>query len=613
MQNQGRFSLEAMLRNAFALNQAGRLDDAARAAKGILKLQPKEPNALYLLGIVAHQQDDRKAAAQWFEKCRKADKNNIGAISGLAIIRMDERRHAEALKLFQRVLEKMPDDPPTLNNIGLAKKHLGDLNGAISFFERSVAAAPNYATARLNLGKALSDIGKVPQARTHYEEGLRLAPNLPDLHGAYADMLRFLGEHDRALDAFQRALQLDPGNLDYMVNYAGTLLEFGDTAQATGLLEKAMAAYPDNPVPALDLAEIVEADRTAGKERAAALYQTAIDIVDKRRGGDEEQAQVIHRLGRAYDKIGRHEEAFRCWKTAHDRWKQELASAGIGYRPSDHDANIDRIIDFFEANPRPVDHAFVSERAPIFVVGMMRSGTSLMEQILSSHSGIAGAGELMTLPDIVAMMESGRGHWTEALAGADAGRLEQYARRYLDAIRDLFPESPHIVDKLPANFLNVGLVRHLFPSATIIHTRRNAIDTALSIFMQKFSTNIVFCHDMQEIAHYYRGYRRIMEFWHALGSGAAGGRLRGHGRRPAGHHHAGDAGDRPGLGGQPGPVLRNRPRGQDSQPPAGPPAGLQILRGTLAAVRKPAPSPCRGPGRDATAPWPDQTGNGVEA
>jgi len=503
-----------MLRNAFGLNQAGRLDEAARAAKGILKLQPKEPNALYLLGIVAHQQGARKDAARWFEKCRKADPKNIGALSGLGIVRMDEGRYAEALKCFDSVLTQRPQDAATLNNVGLAKQRLGETTEAMGFYERAVSADPRYATARLNLGKALADLGDTERAREQYEAALRLAPNIAELHGHYADLLRFLGDQETALGSYRTALRLDPNNLDINVNCAGALVELGRTAEAEGILKAVMEKHPDSATPILDLAEIAEADRDSGKERARSLYQSAVALGASRAADRAKSPQVSHRLGRAYDKLGRHDEAFACWSAAHKAWKSAFAAAGVRYDPQQHVRYVDATMAFFDAHPAAPPHAFQDETCPIFVVGMMRSGTSLMEQILSSHSGIAGAGELMTLPAIVDDLQAGKLHWTEGLGQAGPEDLERMAQRYMSETRALYPDATHIIDKLPDNFLNVGLIRHLFPSALIIHTRRNPIDTCLSIFMQKFSARIQFGHDLTEIAHYYRCYRRIMAFWH---------------------------------------------------------------------------------------------------
>ncbi len=502
-----------MLRNAFGLNQAGRLDEAARAAKGILKLQPKEPNALYLLGIVAHQQGARKDAARWFEKCRKADPKNVGALSGLGIVRMDEGRYAEAVKCFNNVLTLMPEDAATLNNIGLAKQRLGETVQAMAFYDRAVKANPQFATARLNLGKAHADLGNTAQARRQYEAGLRLASNIAELHGHYADLLRFSGEHERALDSYRAALRLDPGNLDINVNYAGALVELSRREEAEQVLKAAIERHPKSPTPVLELAELAAADRENGPERARVLYQSAVDLAADA-GGETERPQVAHRLGRAYDKLGRYDEAFSCWSSAHRAWKEAYAAGGVGYDAERHAGNIDRTIAFFDGGPTPPAHAYGAETRPIFVVGMMRSGTSLLEQILSTHSAIAGAGELMTMPSIVDDLYAGGRHWTEGLRRAGAEDLENFARRYLADIQGRYGDASHVVDKLPDNFLNVGLIRTLFPSALIVHTRRNPMDTCLSIFMQKFSASIQFGHDLTQIAHYYRCYRRIMEFWH---------------------------------------------------------------------------------------------------
>ena len=504
-----------MLRNAFGLNQAGRLDEAARAAKGILKLQPKEPNALYLLGIVAHQQGARKDAARWFEKCRKADPKNVGAHSGLGIVRMDEGRYAEAVKCFDKVLVQMPDDAATLNNIGLAKQRLGETIQAIAFYERAVKANPQFATARLNLGKAHADLGNTAQDRQQYETGLRLAPNVAELHGHYADLLRFSGDHENALESYRAALRLDPDNLDINVNYAGALVALNRMDDAERILKTTMDRHPESPTPVLELAELAAADRVGGKERARSLHQSAVDLVARQGGDLTKSPQIAHRLGRAYDKLGRYDEAFACWASAHGTWKKAYAAGGVGYDAERHERNIDQTIAFFESRPAPPPHAYRAETRPIFVVGMMRSGTSLMEQILSAHSAIAGAGELMTMPSIVEELYAGGRHWTEGLRHAGAEDLEDLARRYLSETRERFGDAAHVVDKLPDNFLNVGLIRSLFPSAVIVHTRRNPMDTCLSIYMQKFSASIQFGHDLTEIAHYYRCYRRIMAFWHA--------------------------------------------------------------------------------------------------
>lgn len=515
MANPGQFSLEAMLRNAFALSQAGRLDDAARAAKGILKLQPKEPNALYLLGIVAHQQGDTKAAGQWFEKCHRADRNNVGALSGLGILRMDQGRFNEALKFFQRVLEKMPGDAATLNNMGLVNERLGNYQASIDYYRKSVQSNPAYATARLNFGKALADIGQTTEARQQYEEGLRHAPGMAELHGNYANLLCIDGEHERALKSFSDAIRLNPQDIDVRVNMANAYLDLGQTDDAKAVLEEARKISPDHPGPVLDLAEIAESEPEDGKARAKSLYETAVSIADDYKKSKSLTPQTTHRLGRAFDKLGRHEDAFSCWQSAHGQWKEHLNSSGIRYDASETRAMADGIVDFFDAHSAPPDHAYKTETKPIFIVGMMRSGTSLLEQVLSSHSDIDGAGELMDMPHIVEELAQGHRHWTDALKDASASTYETYARRYLDTLESAFPKAKHVVDKLPANFLNVGLIRFLFPSALIVHTRRNPVDTCLSVFMQKFSSNITFGHDLIDIGQYYRAYRELMGFWHS--------------------------------------------------------------------------------------------------
>ncbi len=517
MQTPSPAGLGAMLQNAFALNQAGRLDEAKKAATAILKIQPREANALYLLGIVAHQQGDAKKAVQWFEKSHKADRNNPAAVSGLGIIRLEQGRHREAARFFEQVLKTMPNDPATHNNLGLALERSGDLNKALNHYGRAITLAPGYGIARLSLAQALIRLERRQDAETVLREGLKLDPSNAAYHAELAHVCRADGRLTEAAGLYRKAAALNPGDAQVLIDEAATLVEMGRNEEAEAALDTARAADPGNLVAMLDLAEIGSSrsgpDADSEKQKAKTLMADATAAAERNGLAAIESPQLLHRLGRAYDRLHRYDDAFACWSRAHATWKRELDALGIPYSETRADADVDWTIAWFDAHRDLLRHDRSSERKPVFILGMMRSGTSLLEQILATHSAVEGAGELLTVTDFAARLGAGRSHWTEAPALGDPAALAGLAGEYLQVIEEKFPNASFVVDKMPANYRFVGLIRIMFPSATIIHIRRNPIDTCLSIFMQKFANAYAFAHDLEQIGHNYRAYRRLMRFW----------------------------------------------------------------------------------------------------
>jgi tetratricopeptide (TPR) repeat protein len=505
--------LGSMLQNAFALNQAGRLDDAKRAANAILKIQPREANALYLLGIVAHQQGDAKKAAQWFEKSHKADRNNPAAISGLGIVRLEQGRHREAARLFEQVLKSMPNDPATHNNMGLACERCGEMDKALDHYGKAVALAPGYGAPRLSLAQALIRLERKDDAEQVLKQGLTQDPSNAAFHAELAHLSRAAGRLDDAIAFYGKAAELDPGDPQILIDKAAALAETGQDDEAEACLDAAIKIDPGNLVALLDKAEILASKKEVGKEAAKALMADAVEAADRTGLGRIQSPGLLHRLGRAFDRLQRYDDAFACWSRAHTAWKRELDGLGLSYSEKAMDADVDRTIAWFDAHRDVVRHDRDTETKPVFIIGMMRSGTSLLEQILATHSAIEGAGELLTVTGIAARLGSGLPHWTDAPALSDPAALASLADEYLRVIGEKFPQAPYVIDKLPANYQYAGLIRIMFPAATIIHIRRHPIDTCLSIFMQKFANAYTFAHDLGQIGHNYRAYRRLMRFW----------------------------------------------------------------------------------------------------
>jgi hypothetical protein len=205
-------------------------------------------------------------------------------------------------------------------------------------------------------------------------------------------------------------------------------------------------------------------------------------------------------LGKYFDDLGRHDDAFRHFRLANELTKRY----GAVYDGEKLTRLIDRLIATFDAgfmSTPPRASASLSER-PVFVLGMPRSGTSLAEQILASHPAVFGAGEIS--------------FWDDAFGAYDPQALSAIADEYLARTAQAPAGALRVVDKMPANFLYAGLIHAVFPRARIIHLRRHPIDTCLSIYFQNFLNAAAFCNDLEYLAHYYREYVRITDHWRAV-------------------------------------------------------------------------------------------------
>ena len=222
----------------------------------------------------------------------------------------------------------------------------------------------------------------------------------------------------------------------------------------------------------------------------------------------EQEIGLRFALGKYLDDVGRYAEAFPQYKQANELTRRY----GGSYDPVKFTARIDAIIRHFDADYVATDHAGASgSELPVLVVGMPRSGTSLTEQILASHAKGFGAGE-------VPFWNTAFNKYRDAgAAGADRGALfAEFANRYLARLSMRAAGAERIVDKMPANFMHLGLIHAVFPRARIIHVQRHPIDTCLSIYFQNFFNMGPHANDLASLAHYYREYLRIMDHWRSV-------------------------------------------------------------------------------------------------
>lgn len=381
-------------------------------------------------------------------------------------------RWPEAEQHYRAALSLQPGHPLVLQHLAMLSLDTGRLEEAEHLFTGIVQAAPTMTAAQLGLGNA------------------RLA----------------LGRHDGALMAFQAAQKSEPANAAAFFGAGHALQSLGRIAEARASFEQAVKLAPDIPAFHYPLAAI--ARFTKSDPRLAALEALA---KKEPANSDGRSADLHFALGKAYDDLGRHAEAFEHYDEGN-----AIRRGQIAYNEA-HELEAFQALatafpkELFERLAGAGDPA--SE--PVFIVGMPRCGSSLVEQILASHPKVFGAGELMYLPQLIDAGQAGA-NFPFGVGALDAAALRRFGSFYAAALRRLAPEAERVIDKALSNFRFVGLIRLALPNARIIHVRRNRLDTCLSCYFHLFAQGVSFAYDLGELGRCYKAYEGLMAHWRAV-------------------------------------------------------------------------------------------------
>ncbi len=415
----------------------------------------------------------------------------------------------EALALYDRVLETRPNDPRALNLSGVASVQLGQLGRGVAFFEAALEAKPDYAEAHNNLGNARKEAGELEAAAAAYGRALELRPDYGEAHYNLGAVHERLGRLSKAAEAYRRAIALMPDDADSPHNLGNVLTDLGELEAAEAAYRRALEIDPERAESYRHLIDLKTYAAPDGDLRAMEALLTAPAL---------DQAQVMElcfALGKVYDDLGEVEHAFAAFERGN-----RIRRATLEYDIAEREARAERVIGVFDREllARARGRGARSE-APIFIVGMPRSGTTLVEHILASHSAVWGGGERRELSrverELGRLSSSGRDYPEVALdLGADD--LARLGEGYLEALKQHASGAPRVTDKTTANFWRLGLIHLMLPEARIVHCRREAADTCLSCYMKLFTEGQNFTYELTELGRYYRLYERLMEHWQTL-------------------------------------------------------------------------------------------------
>lgn len=525
---------------AKALHRQGRLADAERHFRAVLSAEPGHVDAMEWLGALCAQTGRFEEGIGWLREAvarnpssARLNANLAGALGAaqnyeeavtvyqqaltidphaavaccdLGIMLARLFRDEEAVDAFQKALTLRPDLLPAWEHLGFAQSRLGQHQQALHCFERVLAAKPGQPDTHLNYGVALAEAGRHEEAVMHFRKVVALRPD--DAHAFHnlGTSLSMLDCPAEALAAFERALAITPGLAEAERGIGNVLVQLGKRQEARERFERAVALAPKTAAfhrALADVKDFVQGDSQLVTLEDLARNEDSMSV--------KERIELHFALAKADDDLQRYGLAFE-----HLEKGNALKRASCVYDEEAELAAIAAIAEAFSSELIRAKRGMGDPSdVPVFIVGMPRSGTTLVEQVLASHPLVFAAGELPDFGRASACRYAGAPLPFDPIALSTAD-LEGIAVRYLNRILPKAPSAKRITDKLPANFRLLGLIHLALPNARIIHVRRDPMDTCFSIYTKLFLDNIGFAYDLGELGRHYRAYETLMEHWRAV-------------------------------------------------------------------------------------------------
>jgi tetratricopeptide (TPR) repeat protein len=487
------------LGNAFL--ELGQFKEAAANYRLALGLKPSEAQILCNLGNAERLLGNLGEALAFTRRALSLEPGLGVAHHGLGLILVAMGRREEAVAAYRQALALNPAHVEALISLGAALREIGQRREAAPLYAQAVKLDPGRAENHWNLGSVLFELRQFQEAVACFARALALKPQFAPAHLSMGQSMRQQRRPEEAERSCQAALAINPNYIEALLFLGELRADRGRFAEAEELFQRAIALNPAFPYTYFSVAthRRMTTDDRDWLQRVEALLATERPLA--------EQISLHYALGKYFDDVQQYDRAFENYRRANELTKRY----GSTYDRARLTRAVDQIMRSFDAPFVQSAHSGSDSELPVFIVGMPRSGTSLTEQILASHPAVLGAGEVPFW----------NGAYNAYRKAAQAGRADPtlipgMAGAYLDRLPKAGAGIRRVVDKMPANFMYAGLIHAAFPRARIIHVRRNPIDTCLSIYFQNFFGMGPYANDLDNLAHYYREYVRIMNHWRAV-------------------------------------------------------------------------------------------------
>jgi tetratricopeptide (TPR) repeat protein len=479
---------------------------AAACQEKALELNPKLLQALNNLGSIRRELKDKEGAIAYYRQALEISPDYLEARNNLGAVLTELEKPEEAMAELVRVVHARPQYADAHCNIGNAFLQMENYDKAIAAFNQTLALMPDNPGAIMGLARACKELNRLDEAHATVNRALQLAPDKAEAYSLAGDIYTKMEQYEKAETAFRKALELDENLLSGYLGLGQLQMELGQFDASQANFQKAMEIDPKEIAPHVHMAqarEIKPDDPLLERLEAEAEHFGTMPAT---------RALALHfALGKAYDDLKEYDKAF-----PHFAEGCRLKRARIQYDADNFDLACKNIREFFTREKiAELRGGGDPSDVPIFVLGMPRSGTTLTETILASHPDVYGAGELHDLLAIANQPIPGKK--TEgfplSMRGVTRDDLTRAGARYVAGLRERNATAKHITDKMPANFLAVGLIHLMLPNAKIVHIKRNAADICLSCFTKLFNNSQYHTYDLSELGRYYVNYARLMEHW----------------------------------------------------------------------------------------------------
>ena len=489
----------AYINMGLALVGKGDLDASIESYKQAIQIKPDYAYAYLNMGVSLKNKGDLDAAIGSYKQAIKIKPDYAEAYSNMGNALKEKGDLDASIKSYKQAIKIKPDYAYAYLNMGVSLKDKGDLDAAIESYKQAIKIKPDFADAYLNMGVSLKDKGDLDAAIESYKQAIKIKPDYEEAYSNMGIALKEKGDLAAAIESYKQAIKIKPDYADAYLNMGVSLKDKGDLDAAIESYKQAIKIKPDYAEAHSNLS-FVHKYMVGDK----LLIQLESLYAQKGLTGDQ-KCHLCFALAKANEDIGEHNQAFTYLKEGNSIRKKLL------------DYNITQDEKLFSTLKKASKalhktklciNKKTSDITPIFILGMPRSGTTLVEQIISSHSQVKAAGELDYVRRLGYNLSIGTTDVTQS-------NLTAFRQAYLDALAKVSEGRSFVTDKMPHNFQFIGLICAAFPEAKIIHIRRDPRATCWSNFKHYFpAKGLGYSYDLCDLVKYYKLYGDLMRFWH---------------------------------------------------------------------------------------------------